>query len=82
MDVKPGFTTSEFWVTLLTNIVGIVFLIHPSAIAGQTQDTVTPILTQVAAFLAIIASTVSYIISRSNVKTAAAAAPAPTTAAK
>jgi hypothetical protein len=71
MDVKAGILTTEFWVTLLTNLASIVFLFHPTAIAGQTASTVGSVITQVASFLVIIASTVSYLISRTNVKTTA-----------
>ncbi len=27
--VKPGYTTTEFWITLLTNLSAIIALVHP-----------------------------------------------------
>jgi hypothetical protein len=74
--VDPGYTTTEFWITLLTNMVSTVFLFHPTAIAGQTATSANAAIPQIAAILVMIATTVSYIISRTNVKTAASATPA------
>lgn len=75
MDVKPGYQTSEFWLTIMTNILNIVNLFHPVTVAQ-------PVLVQVAGIIATVAVTVSYFITRNNVKVAAASAPDTTTVAK
>ena len=71
MDVKPGWQTSEFYVTILGNIVGIVALFKPT-VANQ----VVSYIPQLAGILVIVATSVSYIISRNNVKATAVTAAA------
>jgi uncharacterized membrane protein len=74
MDVKPGYQTTEFWVTILTNIIGIVALFHP------VNASVTGNIPAIAGILAMIAGNVVYILSRGQVKAAASVAAAlPTT---
>lgn len=71
MDVKPGYQTTEFWITLLGNVVGIVSLFHP------VSATVTSNIPMIAGILVMVATNVSYFITRSNVKVAASQASVP-----
>lgn len=70
---KPGWATSEFWATLLTQIVALIAFFDPSLNAGQW---VQP-LSVVAAGLA----TAVYAYGRAHLKTAHVAATTTTSAA-
>ena len=67
--MKPGWQTTEFWITLLTNIVGIVNLFHPVVVSAGT-------IGAVAGVLVLIVTNVAYILSRAHVKSAASVAAA------
>lgn len=76
MDVKPGWQTTEFWITLLTNVVGLVHLFKPSVIIGESA------IAQVAAIAVIIVTNAAYIFSRMHTKAVAANASTTNTVAK
>ena len=58
---KPGITTTEFWVTLITSITGAV-----SVLAGHAIN--LPVNVQVAAGIAAAISTAAYAVSRGRLK--------------
>jgi len=57
---KPGIYTTEFWITLLTNVVGVIALLHPGFNVSAAQQIIPA---AAAAF-----TTVTYTISRMFVK--------------
>jgi hypothetical protein len=61
--LTPGWKTTEFWVTLVTQIVGIVSLFRPVAVSDQMVNTI-------ASVAVMIATLVAYIMSRKAVKVA------------
>lgn len=65
-DLKPGWHSSEFWVTLASHIVAIAVLfgIVPQEAIGSTTQAVTG----VAALLTVLATSWSYTQSRKEVK--------------
>jgi hypothetical protein len=75
---KPGFTTSEFWSTLITQVLALIALVHPSTDTG-----VRPEYVQAFALLASAVAAAAYAHGRSKVKVAAgsavATAPGPPT---
>jgi hypothetical protein len=68
---KPGYLTTEFWTTLLTQALALVAFLHPGFDASQWQ----PQASALAILAAAVASGV-YALGRSHVK-AAALLPAP-----
>lgn len=69
LDPKPGYLTTEFWITLLT--VGITAVVSLAALFGHTIDkdhllAIVPALAPVAAGIAALA----YSMTRAKVKTA------------
>jgi len=75
--MKPGFLTSEFWVTVGINIVGLlalfgVFTPEQSAMMNadlpQMGELVNKIIVDVSAFAAMIVSAYKYITGRAEVK--------------
>lgn len=60
-DVKPGWTTSEFWVTAITSIVATINMFWPFGIADETLNTV-------ASLAAILGTAAFYIWSRTQAK--------------
>ncbi len=70
--MKPGYTTSEFWTTVLTHVVAVVALVHPGfATTGQWAGPFAVVIAGVASFV--------YARARTALKqtTATANAPAP-----
>lgn len=66
MPPKVGWQTSEFWIVLLTNIVGIFNLFHPVSMTNQS-------LAQIAGIVAMVCTSIAYIYGRSIVKSKMAA---------
>lgn len=62
-EVKPGYTTTEFWVTVITSVVATVNMFWPFGIANETVNTI-------ASIAAIAGTAVFYIWSRAKVKAA------------
>ena len=71
MNPKPGYLTTEFWVALIGQVVGIVNLFHQVAVSDQMVNTI-------ASIAVMIATGVAYIIGRKTVKVASIQAAAPT----
>lgn len=70
MDVKPGIFTTEFYFTLISNVMGIVTLFAPNVhFSDQLVHTI-------AGIAVIVVTNAVYIFSRGKIK-AAAASPAP-----
>jgi flagellar motor component MotA len=67
---KPGYTTSEFWSTLLGQLVALVVIVRPSVIIGTN---LAP-LVQAFAVLAAAVASAAYSHSRGRVKVAAGSA--------
>lgn len=65
---KPGYTTTEFWLTLLTNLAAAVTLLAPQ-LGVKLGD---PALVKSVAGAAAALATIAYTLSRSKVKAAAA----------
>ncbi|MBW1848945.1 MAG: hypothetical protein JRJ27_17790 [Deltaproteobacteria bacterium] len=77
MDCKPGWKTTEFWVTLGIQIVGVLLLTGILSPDEATKlNTALPdagilvdkIITQVTALAAIVVSAYRYVVGRSDVK--------------
>jgi uncharacterized membrane protein HdeD (DUF308 family) len=62
--MKPGYTTSEFWITLLSYVVSIIALFHP----GMPANTAAYV--QAAALLVSGALSIAYAHTRQQVKVA------------
>ena len=82
IEVDPGYKTTEFWQTLLTQIVAavvaIVSLFRPQS-AGQGEQwsaALNQLVPVVAGLLAAFGANRQYVVSRTDVKTAAAEAQA------
>lgn len=72
-DVRPGWKTSEFWiklVTQLTLLAVLLFKLDP-ATANTLQEAVVQIVEAIFVVIASAAVLISYINSRTNIKTAA-----------
>lgn len=69
MDSKPGYLTTEFWVTVLTGILGLVTLFIPNVDSDRFGAIV-----QAAALLMVGLTTAFYSHSRSKVKSSAGVA--------
>lgn len=61
---KPGIQTSEFWVTMVTNIMAVINLFHPLVVGDSVINTL-------ASILAMICVTISYNQTRKDIKIAA-----------
>lgn len=66
--VKPGYKTTEFWVTLLIQLVGMVALIQPNWITPEQSDALTQAITQLGGLVAMVAAAFGYNLSRGAVK--------------
>jgi len=71
MTPAPGFTTTEFWLSLATNVLALITILHPGF---QTP----PGLAQALAALAASITTIGYSFSRAAVKSAVANNATPT----
>jgi len=67
----PGYTTTEFWLSLATNVLALITILHPGF---QTP----PGLAQALAALAASITTIGYSFSRAAVKSAVANNASPT----
>jgi Short repeat of unknown function (DUF308) len=67
--MKPGYTTTEFWITLLSYVVSIIALFHPG------MPTNTAAYVQAAALLVSGALSIIYTHSRQQVKVATLQSP-------
>jgi hypothetical protein len=63
ITVKPGWTTSEFWVTAITSIIATVNLFWNIGIQNETINTI-------ASLTAMVGSVAFYVMSRAKVKAA------------
>lgn len=70
MSHRPGILTSEFWVTLATQVLALVALVDPALLAGR--DT-AGIVQAVGLFASAISAAV-YALGRSRIKVAKVAA--------
>lgn len=69
--LKPGYTTTEFWLTLLTNVVAVV-LVMQTVVWHRTivdQSTLNALIPCAAAIAAVIGNAF-YTVSRSQLKAA------------
>lgn len=67
---KPGYTTTEFWSTIIAQVLALIVIVRPSVItAGDTA----PLVQALAVIAAAIGSS-AYSASRSRVKVAAGTA--------
>lgn len=78
--VEPGWTTTEFYQTLLTQLVAVAIAVETLAKSGWKVDGLQAIVPAVAVAAATIAQ-IAYSVSRSKVKAAASAAALGTSAA-
>lgn len=46
-DIKPGWTTSEFWVTVITNIVAVINMFWNVGIQNETINTIASLVAMV-----------------------------------
>lgn len=65
-DLKPGWHSSEFWVTLVSHVVAIAVLF--GVVPQESVDSVTQAVTGVAALLTVLVTSLSYTLSRKEVK--------------
>lgn len=65
VTTKPGYTTTEFWVTVITTLTSLVVAIHPQWITVTSN----PNLIQALALVAASVATGIYSISRAKAKT-------------
>lgn len=73
MDTRPGWTTTEFWVTLLTGAIAVLVLLNTNLDADKLSAIVP-----VAALLMAGAASAAYSHSRAKVKAAVITAATPT----
>lgn len=68
--MKPGYQTTEFWVTILTQIIAILVLTGKisASDAGMLKDSLAQIVEHGAALIASAAVVYKYIQSRTDVK--------------
>ena len=70
MPTKPGWTTTEWWTTLLAHAVAVVALVHPGFVAPQWTAAFAALAAEIGA--------AGYSYSRAHVKASAATtAPSP-----
>ena len=63
MDIKPGYTTTEFWISLLTPIVGIFAM---QGVIGQDQA--MQIVKAISDIIVILVPLVVYVYNRTYLK--------------
>ena len=66
MDVKPGLSTTEFWITLFTSVFAILDL--TGVFKFQSQDAALQLAQNFAVAAVDIVAIVSYIMSRTTLK--------------
>lgn len=65
---KPGWTTSEFWTTLIAQVISLITLIHPDSVVKVGDAGLVQAFSVIAAAIA----TAFYAHSRATVKSAIA----------
>lgn len=70
MKMKPGYKTTEFWLTVFAQVSGLVVLfgVLDSKQADTLVEAVTRLIEAVAGLLVAVAPLVTYIKERSNLK--------------
>lgn len=76
MNVKPGYLTTEFWTHIIGGVIGILAMAGVLTPAQASQ--LVQAVTSLAGALVVIASIISYVASRTQVKKADALARAQT----
>ncbi len=66
MEITPGYKTTEFWLTLLTNIGGLLVMTHVISVDASNQLSQT--VQAVAAAIVNIMTLISYFKARTEVK--------------
>jgi len=64
--MRPGYRTTEFWVTVAIQIIGI--LATTDVLTPEKADSVTRAVTQIGGVVAMVASAFGYSISRGMAK--------------
>lgn len=70
---KPGYQTTEFWLTLVSQIIPLLVLTGAldSAAADYVKDTASEIVKHAFALLALIVPVATYVYGRAKIKAAA-----------
>ena len=65
---KPGYYTTEFWVTILCQLVGLAAFVSPAFITVEQADVIVRAITQLGGIIAMVASAFGYSLSRGAAK--------------
>lgn len=65
---KPGYHTTEFWVTVLCQLVGLLAFVSPTFITTEQANVLVQAITQLGGIVAMIASAFGYSLSRGIAK--------------
>ena len=66
--IRPGYQTTEFWVTIFVQIIGFSALIYPAFITPERQSALTQAITQLGGLVSMVAAAFGYSLSRGKAK--------------
>jgi hypothetical protein len=68
IPVKPGWQTTEFWVTIFIQAIGIAALVYPGFITPERSSVLMDAVMQLGAIVSMVAAAFGYSLSRGMAK--------------